>query len=262
MTLEEAHILAQARLRELAVQGVTTAWQSLLAYDVANVAQFLAMVVPLILAAQRQSAMLTSTFLASSLAAVPDVPPTSVLPAPLRPRAAPLPASVDLARVTGAAIRNGTPPEVVYRRPFVTVWSMLQERKPWADAVHAGLARAQASAAMDVQNTMRHTLKVVGDAEPTILGYRRVPDASACAFCKLIAGRRYLTSDLQPVHARCGCGVGVITEANRGDFTGKSENDLSITADGVTAAVRMHGELGPLLVDGHDHFTTEHDIAA
>lgn len=256
MTLEEAHILAQARLRELTVQAVGMAWRSLLAYDIANVAQFLSMVVPLILAAQRQSATLTSMFLATALH-----PPARVLvPAPAPPRIAALP--VDLEQVTGAAIRAGTPPEVVYRRPFVTVWTMLQEHTPWAEAVNAGLARAQASAAMDVQNTMRHTLKLIGDAEPMILGYRRIPDASACEFCKLIAGRRYLTSELQPVHPRCGCGVGVITEANRGDFTGKSENDLRIAGDGIVAAVREHGELGPLLVSADDHFTGPSELAA
>lgn len=53
----------------------------------------------------------------------------------------------------------------------------------------------------------------------------------------------------------CGCGVDVITEANRGDFTGKPENDLSATRDGMTAAVEEHGELGPLLVNGDQHFT-------
>jgi hypothetical protein len=256
MTLEEAHILAQARLRALTVQAATVAWQSLLAYNVANVAQWLGMIVPLVLGAQHQSASLTSSFLAAAVQAPAVAPAARSVPLASAPR------PMDFTKVTGAAIRAGVPPQEVYRRPFVTVWTMLQEQKPWADAIAAGLARAQATVAMDVQNTMRHTLKLVGDAEPLILGYRRIPDATACEFCKLIAGRRYLTSELQPVHPRCGCGVGVITEANRGDFTGKSENDLAITANGITAAVKMHGELGPLLVDGHDHFTGPDGIAA
>lgn len=279
VTLAEAHILTQARLRALAVQAVANAWQSLPAYNLVNVAQFLAIVVPIINAAQRQSAALTNAYLGQA---------TGRPPLPL-----------DVQKVIGPAIRNGTPPEVVYRRPFVTTWTALKRlppeppRSPPAPAApapavtpasvlapatvvppaarvvepaperviqarNAGLAHAKASAAMDVQNTMRHTLKLIGDTDILILGYRRVPDATACDFCKLIAGRRYLTSELQPVHANCGCGVDVITEANRGDFFGKLENDLSIPG----VAVREHGELGPLLVDPDDHFTTEDEIAA
>lgn len=273
VTLAEAHIQVQARLRGLAVQAVANAWQSLPAYNLVNVAQFLAIVVPIINAAQRQSAALTNAYLGQAMG---------------RP---PLP--LDVQKVIGPAIRAGTPPEIVYRRPFVTTWTALKRLPPEpsrgtppppasppppspagvpvpvasriepvpervVQARNAGLAHAKSSAAMDVQNTMRHTLKLIGDMDTTILGYRRVPDVTACEFCKLIAGRRYLTSELQPVHANCGCGVDVITAANRGDFFGKLENDLSIPG----VAVREHGELGPLLVDPADHFTTEHDIAA
>jgi hypothetical protein len=65
-----------------------------------------------------------------------------------------------------------------------------------------------------------------------------------------------------PVHNRCGCGVDVITAANRGQFTGKPSNDLSVTRDGVTAAVREHGELGPVLVNGAHHFSGPEVLAA
>lgn len=252
----QAHIQAQERLQALAAAGVVHAWDSLPNYDEQSVAPFLAVVVPLILAVQHRSALLTSAFLAQAVGRHP--------------------ATFDVSRVTGEAIRSatpavveasqrgglrlapnatGVPPQVVYRRPFVDVWTALQGGKPWADAVSAGRARASGTAAMDVQNTMRHTLRLIGDADPTILGYRRVPDSDPCAFCLLIAGRRYLTSELQPVHERCACSVDVITAANRGDFTGKPENDLSVTRGGVTAAVEDHGELGPLLVDGSQHFT-------
>lgn len=236
VTLAEAHIQVQARLRALTVQTVANAWTGLAAYNVANVAQFLAIVVPLVLAAQRQSAALTNAYLGQAMG---------------RP---PLP--LDVTKVIGPAIRAGTPTATVYERPFVTTWTALKKHTPYVEAVHAGQERATASAAMDVQNTMRHTLKLVGETDVMILGYRRVPDATACEFCKLIAGRRYLTSELQPVHPRCGCGVDVITAANRDEFFGKPENDLA----GV--AVVEHGELGPLLVDPAHHFTSEDEIAA
>ncbi len=246
----QAHIAAQTALQAIAVAGVAAAWDSLPHYDDANVPAFLARVVPLILAAQVQSVALTNAFLARVMR---------------RP-----PLGLDVSQLTGAAIRRATPaviqaaglpmnattvpPDVVYRRPFVDVWSALAKQTPWIDAVAAGRERATGTAAMDVQNAMRHTLRAVGESDDLILGYRRVPDADACPFCRLIAGRRYLTADLMEVHPRCRCGVDVITEANRGDFTGKRENDLAITRGGITAAVADHGELGALLVDGDHDF--------
>lgn len=238
----QAHIAAQERLRTLTANTAAAAWDHLPNYDEESVAPFLAVMVPLVLAAQRRSVALTRAFLAR----VTQAPPVDI--------------TVDDA--VGAAIRAGTEPQTVYRRPFVQVWTALQNHSPWVDAVAAGRERVMGSAAMDVQNSMRHTLRLVGQADDTILGYRRVPDADACVFCKLIAGRRYLTSELQPVHPRCGCGVDVITAANRGDFTGKRQNDLRVTRDGVTAAVVDHGELGPLLVDGSQRFAGPEALAA
>lgn len=241
-TVAEAHITAQAQLRAITVQAVANAWQRLPNHDEASVAPFLAFVVPFVLAAQRQSVALTNAFLARALGRQPI--------------------GLDTSKLIGAAIRAGTPPEVVYRRPFVTTWTALSNHVPFDTAVNAGLERATGAAAMDVQNTMRHTLRLVGEADPAILGYQRVPDPGACPFCRLIAGRRYTTKELQPAHPRCGCGVDVITAANRGDFTGKAENDLTVTRDGVTATVVEHGELGALLVDGTQHFTSQADFNA
>ncbi len=235
----EAHIEAQAQLRALTVRGVAVAWDQLPNYDEASVQPFLSVAVPLVLAAQRQSAALTVAYLASVIA---------------RP-----PADVDVSLLVGAAIRNGTPPETVYRRPFVQTWSALRDHKSWEQAVTVGRERATGAAAMDVQNTMRHTLRAVGEETDVILGYRRVPDGDACPFCILIAGRRYLTSDLMEVHPRCGCGVDVITEANRGDFTGKRANDLAIPA-GV--AFHQHGELGPLVGSPDHNFAGPEVLAA
>ncbi len=259
----QAHIEAQAQLRALAVAGVARAWDDLPGYDEEHVPLFLAGAVPVVLAAQRRSVALVNAFIARAAG---------------RP-----PLGLSIARLIGSAIRTatpavieasqtnagptlpdnarGVPPEIVYRRPFVQTWTALTESTPWVDAVERGRDRARGSAAFDVQNAMRHALVAIGAADKTILGYQRVPDGDACDFCKLIAGRRYLTSDLQPVHEHCGCGVAPIFESNRGDFFGKSENDLSITVDGVTAAVREHGELGPLLVDGAHAFTGPNDLS-
>jgi hypothetical protein len=233
--LTQAQIAAQQRVRERASQAVARAWTSLQSYDEDDVPVFLAVAVPAVIAAQRLAASLTNAFLARSVGRQP-------LP-------------LDLARLIGPAIRNGATPAEVYRRPFVTTWTALGNGTQYEDAVAEGLHRATSTAEMDVQLTMRQTLVDVGQRDELILGYQRVPDPGACDFCRLIAGQRYTIEQLIPVHNHCGCGVDVITAANRGDFTGNPENDLSVTRDGVTAAVEEHGELGPLLVNGDDHFT-------
>lgn len=231
--LAEAHIAGQARLRTIAAAAAASAWNSLPGYDEEHVDQWLSTIVPLIAATQRQSVALTEAFIARSI------------------RRQPLGISPD--KILGE-LRGGIDPAEVYRRPFVTVWSALGNGKEWQAAVAAGLARTTATAATDVQLAMRDTLRVVGEADDLVVGYQRVPDGGACEFCQLVAGQRYRTDQLMPIHAHCGCGVDVITRANRRGFTGNADNDLSVTRGDVTAEVREHGELGPVLVNADHHF--------
>lgn len=232
--LAEAHITAQARLRALTARGVDAIWASLPAYNDENVDEWLTRVLPLIAAAQRQSVSLTDAFLAQAVARAP--------------------LGVNPERVTGPAVRAGVPPEEVYRRPFVAVWSALKAGTAYDKAVAAGGARATGTAAMDVQLSMRATLREVGEADDLILGYQRVPDAGACQFCQLIADQRYRTDDLMPVHNHCGCGVDVISGPERPSFSGVYANDIP------EVAVHNHGELGPVLGDPSHSFTAESDM--
>lgn len=216
------------------VAQVAAAWSSLPSYDESDVPAFLGLAVPAVIAGQRASSLLTAAFLRRATGG--DV------------------AAPDFDATTGAELRNGTPLDEVYRRPFVTVWSALAAGTTWEAAVAAGLARARSSAAMDVQLAMRGTLRDVGERTDRIVGYQRVPDAGACRFCLQVAGQRYTTADLMPLHNHCGCGVDVITSARRGEFfRGNPENDLD--EDAPRVAVEDHGELGPVLVDAQHQFT-------
>jgi hypothetical protein len=237
--LADAHIEGQRRLRERAAAAALAAWDQLDSYSREDEDTWLALVLPLMLGAQRASALLTNQFVARAVGRQP--------------------LAIDLNAITGAAIRNGTEPRDVYRRALVAVWSDMKHGKLWEDAVRAGGERAAVTAQTDIQLTMRTTLREIGQADDRIVGFQRVPDGDACEFCRLIAGRRYLKSGLMPVHPRCGCGVDVITQANRGDFTGKVDNDLDLPA-GVT--VREHGELGPTLVHPDHDFTGPDALAA
>lgn len=228
--LAQAHITEQARLRKLVSDAVGTAWARLGSWDDADVDRFLALVLPIVDAGQRRSAALTEGFLALVLQRDP--------------------LAVSMTELIGPAVRGGVAPADVYRRPFVTVWTALSKGVAFEQAVAAGRARAASTAATDVQLTMRRTLVEIGEADDRIVGYQRVPDAGACPFCRLVAGQRYRTDQLMPIHAHCGCGVDIITTSSRDAFTGNRDNDLNVEG----AAVHHHGELGPVLADPNHHF--------
>lgn len=231
--LARRHIALQKRIRDRTSESVGVVWDRLGAYNREDIPRFVQAAVPVVAAGQTASARATTSFIAKS---------TGGIPVRLDPKS-----------VTGAAVRNGTEPGQVYARPFVSVFTMLKNGSQYQDAVNAGRARAVSSAATDVQLTMRQTLVEVGTQDSRIVGYARVPDSGACEFCQLIAGQRYTTEDLLPVHSNCGCGVDIITAENRGDFFGNRDNDLDMES---SVAVAQHGELGPVLVDPSHNFTS------
>lgn len=221
--LARAHIIGQARLRAIISRAVAAAWAGLPGYDEVDVDPFVAQAVPLVLAGQRQSAALTEAFLARALGRRP--------------------VGLDLNEVVGAAARNGTPPEQVYRRPFVTVWTALNTGVQWEQAVASGLARAASTAEMDVQLASRATYGSVEAADNRIRGYRRVADADACTFCRQVNGAFVKSATAFALHNRCGCGLEPVLEPA----------DASPLPDGV--AVHEHGELGAVLTDPAHSFT-------
>lgn len=219
----DAQIAAQARLREIVVQAVRNAWTGLGSYDAQDVPVFLAGVVPLILAAQRQAVSLSDAYVARVLGRRP----LGIDPAPV------------IARVRGAVS-----PSVTYRRPFVTVWSGLSDGKPYEAAVRAGEARLAASAALDVQAAHFAALQEVQDRDPVIRGWMRVADPDACEWCRMIDGAKVKRADASPLHARCGCALGPLID----DF------DPDPVPEGL---IHDHGEYGPTLGNPEHHHLSE-----
>ncbi len=226
--LAQAHITAQERLRALIRNGVAQAWAGLPGYDERNVAQWLATVLPLVNAGQRQSVALTEAFLARALGGAP--------------------VGVDAAKVV-AGVRTGATPAEVYRRPFVTVWTALKAGDAFTAATRAGGDRATSAAVTDVQLAHRATLQAVQDAEPRIRGYRRVPDGGACAYCVALEGAIVRSADAAPLHPGCGCGFEPIVDA--------SPRPASLPDE---VAVHEHGELGALVGAAGDNFTSPADL--
>ena len=243
--LARAHMEAERRLRVAVEQAVRRIWLGLPGYDRENVDEWLSRVVPVVLAAQAASVRITDAYVARFL------------------RRAPL--GLAPAELTGAAVRNGTPPEVVYERPFVTLWAALGAGADFEDALNKALARAVSTAAMDVQLAMRATADAIDQADPGIYGYQRVADPGACAFCQEVDGAYVKGSDgfVMALHNNCGCGLEPLTEPHRGavhlpDGTQIRPYQFGPLNDQV--AVHEHGELGPVLGAAHDNFTGPDDL--
>ena len=68
-SLTDAHITTLAAIREIIRRGVTGAWSSLPAYDEAQVAEFLALALPIVQGGQEKAARLTDAYVAAMLGA-------------------------------------------------------------------------------------------------------------------------------------------------------------------------------------------------
>lgn len=244
-------------------------WRQLGSWSEADVDRFLGATLPVVDAGQRRTVSLTDAYLARVA----------------RRRAVGLVAD-DL---IGSAVRNGTDPADVYRRPFVQLWSALKAGTQFSDAMNAAGARAAQSAATDVSLTMRASADAF-DAqaeESKIIGWERVLDPDACAFCVTASTQRYKSANLEPLHANCQCGIApVFAENDRAikDFNRQVLRNMKdanagkdapywkarhFRVDGQTGevilpdvAVHTHGELGPVLADAAHAFTSAADIAA
>lgn len=184
MALVDNQIRLNLRLSQKTQAAVTRIWQGLPAYNRENVDQWLSTVLPVVQAAQRQTIALTDAYLARAL----DRPALGIDPEDIIP-----------------GVRNGTDPETVYTRPFVTLWSALSNQTPYVEAVAMGEARAVSSAAMDLQMAMRDGLKAVGEIDPEIRGYQRVANPDACEFCAALDGAQFQVEDPMPLHNFCAC---------------------------------------------------------
>lgn len=242
MALVDTHKAALARLRLRTATFVGATWAGLGSYDEADVAPFVERVTPVVTAAQRTAAALTIAYLARRLGGLP--PP------------------LDLDAFTGAGVRNGAEPAVVYRRPFVNVWSALAAGTAWRDAVASGGARARQASETDIALAMRSTMQGVQDSsEGRIIGYERVT-SGACAYCEAIDGAFVKRADAMPLHPGCGCDLEPVTADERGARGQAAKLDrLEATPLPDTVAVHEHGELGPTLTDAEYAFTSESDLS-
>lgn len=245
-------------------------WARLGAWNEADVPRFIAATLPVVAAGQRRTVSLTDAYLAR-------VTNTRTVGLPVD----------DL---VGAAVRNGADPADVYRRPFVQLWSGLKAGQQFSDALSAAGSRVAATASTDVSLSMRASADAFDEAadfEERIVGWERVLDPDACAFCATASTQRYKSANLDPLHANCQCGIApVFAENDRSikDFNRQVLANIKeanagrdapywearhFRVDGQTGdvilpevSVHTHGELGATLADASHTFSGPASVAA
>lgn len=249
-----AYQQATSRLR-LRLTGMLDAiWRSLGAYRDAQMAQFLNQALPIVEGAQQQMAALTAAFVSGRTGSVE--------------------ASVDPAKVTGAAVRNGTQPADVYSRAFHQVWRDIGAGIDPQQAIESGEKRIEQAALTDLQLTKTHTAQAVM-AESGVKRWIRVPEgAHTCALCLIASTQTYSVEKLAPIHPGCDCQIAPAPE----DFDGSQLlQDVHAAVEKAVGTsdpggrrpdyrdlliVHEHGELGPVLARAGQAFTGPHDLGS
>lgn len=268
MATPEALLDRQSRLREalrVRVEGtLRRSWASLGSWNDADVDRLLAQVVPVVEAAQVQVAAITEVYLAELMSSL-------------------LGEGVAVAGVaSGMTNLRPVPVDEVYRRPFVDHWTALKGGATFEVALGIGLNRLLRLGEDDLSLAHRRTALTVLSSEDRVTGFRRVvrPEiarSGSCGLCAAASTQIYKRDDLLPIHTRCNCDVMPIVRASSGQERdpGRRVNDADVAAiykaagstkgkdlKEVRLAVSEHGELGPVLRNAGDRFTTEAETSA
>lgn len=161
-------------------------------------------------------------------------------------------------------LRNGVGTDLVYKRPFVDMRTVLSQGGTMTDAINAGARRAQSLAETEVQLARRNAGLKVRKANDRIVGYvRTLTGFENCALCYVASTQRYTKNNLLPIHPGCDCGEmpiygnqdpgQVINEvrleathesiAKRFGVSARDAREIDYRAIKITE----HGEMGPTL---------------
>ena len=254
-----------ATLRASIVQQLYALWFGMDNYRDSDLDDWLELSLPIVQAGQETAVTATSTYVQMQLDLAGAESQLIIPPYEL---------------VTGSAIRNGVPPEEVYARPFVDVWTALSRGKDIAEAIEAGAERLRQLVETDIQLSHTHTARSIFSNTAGIKGFRRVPTgAYTCALCMIASTQRYRSFDLMPIHPGCDCRVAPIVsedtiprvvdketlerihEAIQRQF-GISARDAREIDYRKILLVENHGEYGPTLTVAGHKFTGPNDLKA
>lgn len=230
-------------------------------YRDADADAFVERVLPVVLGSQQQMGALTDAYLSALVADMfggPAISQGVELPAALR----------------------GTPPEEVYRRPFVTVWTALSQGKSLTEAIRQGENRLVSITGTDLQLARTEATRQVLGRDGRVQFYRRVLRGSFnCAMCVIASTQRYRKERLMPIHPGCDCGTRplppgqdpgqileprLLEDAHDAVAKGTGESDRGGRLPDYRDIIidRRHGELGELMALRRHDFTGPKDVPA
>lgn len=258
--LAERYDALSGSLRDRLIGFVLDAFDSLGSYRDADAALFIERVLPVVLGVQQQLGQITDAYLSAVIA---DMMGGAAAPA-------------------GAALSDelrGVPPEDVYRRPFVQVWTALSRGHDPADAIGQGRTRLLSITETDLQLARTHAARDSMERGGARYFRRRLSSGKNCALCTIASTQRYRVENLMPIHPGCHCKPEplpgnrdpghVIDEQLLKDAHAAIARDLGESDAGGRAPdyrdviiTREHGEYGPLLAVRRNNFTGPDDIPA
>jgi hypothetical protein len=207
-----------ARLRQSATvqAAVAAAWAAM--YSDRSVA--IKRIVELVLAGQRNTVALVEAYLATETLLVTGEHASHALD----------PASYTIDALRGVAAAE------VYARPFGAYGAFRSQGAEAAQAIEAARASVSKLAATDLQLAQTHAARDWMQAEPRIVGYRRVLNLPSCALCTAASTRTYRKADLLPIHEHCDCTVAPLF------------GTAPVASVGTKVRVQNDPEIGPRLM--------------
>jgi hypothetical protein len=240
---------------------VSKTYKDLGSWTDADVDRFLAQVLPVVGAGQRQMSTLARAF--HKLVAEAEGKTFTATKVPN-------------AEITTQGVR-GVAANEVYKRGFLTTRWELSKGKALDQAVKMGADRVYNITRTDLQLAKRQTGLFVRNGNSNIVGYARVLSGfENCALCYVASTQRYHKRDLLPIHPGCDCGEMPIY-GNQDPGQVINENLLESTHEAVAdrfgraardgreidyrqITIKQHGELGPVLTVKGQDFTGPNDF--
>jgi hypothetical protein len=128
----------------------------------------------------------------------------------------------DLAAAYLAELSGTVPPTVAdlsldyldLEAPFLRTWHDLKEGMPWEDSVDGGASQAEA---LGQDATNGGATKQMGQPGTKVIAHQRIPSATACDWCQVVATQLYKTAEsasLGGQHHSCKCRIVPLTADN------------------------------------------------
>lgn len=165
--------------------------------------------------------------------------------------------------------RSGVDSLEVYRRPAKQYRYAITRGKTPEQSKFIAMERVKDLLTTDVALADRDESDHAYRALKTDIGWRRIlrpelSESGPCGLCVVASDRFYKSGDLMPLHDECVCGKMPITSTedpgtkiNAADLEriyGAAGGNTMEELKRVRVVVRVHGEIGPVLVRERDHF--------